>query len=134
MTRPSFRPRKLEEVNRAYEAFLQLGFPTADFAGQPEPETLQCRNELDRTNWIGLILKCQYAISLGAGELPIDPPIRCTSNRMYAPSYSDAAGRMFALLGLVGEAQANNWRMKDLVQAAESGEALNAIDLTEGWP
>lgn len=133
-SRPSFRPRKLEEVNWAYDAVLAAGFATADFDGQPEPETLQCRNELDRTNWIGLILKCQFAMSQGGSDLPIDPPIRCTSNRMYAVSYAEAFGRMLALLQVVGDAQANWWRLKDLVASAESGEALNAIDLTEGWP
>ena len=108
---------------------------TAPFAAQPETETLQCRNELDRTNWIGLLLECQANISggNGAGLIPA-PGIRCSSNRMYVVTYADAANRMFALLGQVQAAQANWWRLKDSVGVAISGEALDAIDLTGGWP
>jgi hypothetical protein len=122
------------EATAAYEAVLQGGFATADFEDQPEPETLQCRDELDRTNWLGLVLKCQFAIQAGAGDLPIDPPIRCTSNRMYAVTYNDALARMLVLLGQVGAAQANWWRLKDEIGLAKSGEGLMGIDLTEGWP
>jgi len=137
VSRPSFRARRLQEVNAAYAAFLQHGFPTADFEGQPEPETLQCRDELDRTNWIGLIIECQAAVA--ADPLNVDAPIpapglRCTSNRMYVVTYGDAMQRMFALLGSVQQAQANWWRLKDLVRDAATGEDLNAVDLTEGWP
>lgn len=134
MSRASFRPRRLEEVSRAYDDVLAQGFPTADFAGQPEPETLQCRNETDRTNWIGLILECQFALAQGQGDEDIPAPgLRCTSNRMYVITYNDALSRMLSLLGAVQQAQANWWRLKDLVRAAETGEGLNAIDLTEGW-
>lgn len=121
------------DINARYAAYLALGFPTADFDGQPEPETLQCRNELDRTNWLGLIVSCQAAVGLGAGDLT-GPSIRCTSNRMYEISYADGLGRMFALLSLVQAAQENWWRMKDLARAAVYQADLDAIDLEEGWP
>jgi hypothetical protein len=130
----TFPLRRLAEVDAAYQAVLGQGFATADFAGQPEPETLQCRDELDRTNWLGLVFKCQFAIQAAAGEAPIDPPIRCTSNRMYAVTYNDALSRMLVLLAQVGAAQANWWRLKDLVRAAASNDALRVIDLSEGWP
>jgi hypothetical protein len=134
VTRPAWRARRLLDVNAAYEDVLARGFATATFAGQPEAETLQCRNEMDRTNWLGLVIKCQFAIQALAGGAPIDPPIRCTSNRMYAVTYDDALARMLVLLGQVGAAQANWWRLKDAVRAAQTGEALNALDLTQGWP
>ena len=137
MSRPSFRARRILEAEAAYADYLQRGFPTADFDGQPEPETLQCRDETDRTNWLGLVLECQAVISAdpdaAAAPLPA-PGIRCTSHRMYDITYGDALNRMFSLLGLVQQAQANLWRLKDEIAAAETGEALNAIDLTEGWP
>jgi len=139
--RPTFRPRRLEDVNRAYTDALARGFPTAPFDGEPEPETLQCRNDLDRTNWLGLLIKCQAVVATSVAmdipeiaDAPVDPPFRCTSNRMYAPSYRDSVDRLFALFDMVASAQANNWRMKDLVAAAQSNEDLRAIDLNEGWP
>lgn len=129
----AYRQRRAGEAEAAYAAHLELGFPTADFDGQPEPETLQCRSETDRTNWLGLIIKCQAAVAAGAGDLPIDPPIRCTSNRMYAVTHADALARMYDLLGKVGAAQANLWRIKDQIAACERRDDLNLIDLTEGW-
>lgn len=130
-----WRDGRIERVNERYDAYLAEGFATADFEDQPEPERLQCRTDLDRTNWIGLVIKCQAAIAAELGDLPCDPPIRCTSNRMYAVSYADALGRMFVLLDQVGRAQANWWRLKDACRAEGLTLAdLNAIDLEEGWP
>lgn len=129
-----YRRGKLDKVDARYRLLLAEGFPTADFDGQPEPETLQCRHELDRTNWFGLLIKCLAARDAGAGEVPMDPPIRCTSNRMYAVTYADALERMFVLLGQAGAAQANWWRLKDLVRDCERREDLALIDLEEGWP
>jgi hypothetical protein len=131
MSRPTFRARKLEEVNRAYAEFLAGGFPCVL---EGVAETLQCRNELDRTNWLTLIGICNEAIDQGAGDLPIPAPIRCTSNRFYALSFNDTLELMKALRAWAAAAQGNNWRMKDLVASAESNEDLRAVDLTEGWP
>lgn len=132
MPRPTFPDRKLEDVNRAYAAVLASGFATADFPGQPEAETLQCRNELDRTNWLGLVVACQANI---AAENPDGlTTIRCTSNRMYDVTYAETLGRMYVLLGQAQAAQQNWWRMKDLVRDALTNADLRAIDLTEGWP
>lgn len=128
-----FRKRKLMEVNARYDAVLAQGFPTMPFDEEPEPESLQCRNELDRTNWLGLVVRCQAAVAVGAGGLP-GPEIRCTSNRMYRITYQDGLDRMFALLTQVQAAQANWWRLKDLVRACPTRKALDDINLDEGWP
>lgn len=118
-----------------YLAQLGAGFATADFEGQPEPETLQCRNELDRTNWLGLVVKCQLAIAGGFGDvLEAGTRIRCTSNRMYQVTPNDALSRMAVLLGQADQAQQNWWRLKDLTRDAQTREDLDAIDLDEGWP
>jgi hypothetical protein len=140
---PSFegaRARRLADVNAKYAEVLSAGFPTATLTNQPEAETLQCRNELDRTNWLGLVVKCQYAISLGAGDvLAAGTVIRCTSNRMYALTPNEAYGRMLALLNQADIAQRNWWRLKDLVRAVEADRPtdgarfLAAIDLEAGW-
>lgn len=126
--------RKVGEIDAKYAEVLARGFATADFEGQPEPETLQCRNELDRTNWFGLLIKSLAARDEGFGDVPISPPIRCTSNRMYAVTYDDAIARMFALLDVVGAAQANWWRLKDEARAVEKRTDLDLIDLSAGWP
>jgi hypothetical protein len=136
MERPfeAYRRRRLGELEAAFRAYLQRGFPTAEFAGQPEPETLQCRDETDQIRWLGLLMKAQGYVAAGAGALSIDPPIRCTSNREYAVSYAEALERMMALMGQYGAALKALWAFKDAIRAAPNREQLMLIDLNEGWP
>lgn len=129
-----FRALRLRDVDARYQRCLGAGFVTAPFEGQPEPETLQCRNEHDRTNWLGLLIKCLSARDMGAGDLPMDPPLRCTSNRMYAVTHNDALERMFVLLDQAARAQANWWRLKDAVRDCPTRAGLADIDLEQGWP
>ena len=49
MASSGYRKGALQRVNDRYVAYLELGMPLADYPG----ETIQCRNELDRTNWLG---------------------------------------------------------------------------------
>lgn len=127
--------RVLERVDKQYEWYLGQGFPTADLEGQPEPERLQCRNVLDRTNWLGLVVDCQLKIGLGYGDVvEAGTLIRCTSNRMYQISPNDALARLAALLGSADLAQRNWWALKDRVRSAESRGELAMIDLEAGWP
>lgn len=135
------RERRIKDADEAYEAYLARGFSTAPFPGQLAAETLQCRNELDRTNWLALLAMCdaqQRAADLSGDptlmDAPIPVPIRATSNRMYVVSYADAKARMFVLLGQAAAAQANWWRLKDECRAAPTWQALEAVDMTEGWP
>lgn len=129
-SRPSFRPRKLEEVNATYAAFLAGGFPV-DFEGNAE--TLQC-GDGDQTKWLIFLGACEEAIAAGFGDQPIPIPIRCTSNNSYVVTFSEAGQIVRDMRAWGFLAQANCWRLKDEVAAAETGEALNAVDLTEGWP
>lgn len=129
-----WRDRRGGELIAAYQAYLDRGFPTAAFEGQPEPETLQCRDETDQIRWMGLLLKCQAALGAGEAETPIDPPIRCTSNRSYVVTYAEAGARMMALLQSYGLALKNLWRLKDAIAACRYRDELNQIDVTEGWP
>lgn len=131
MSRPSFRARRLEEAVRAYADFLAGGFPVT-FEGTAE--TLQCATVLDRSNWLTLIGICEEAIAAGAGDLDIPVAIRCTSNRSYTLTFADTLALLKNLRNWAAGAQANSFRLKDLVAAAETGEALNDIDLTQGWP
>lgn len=136
----AYRRGRLEIVNQNYAAFLARGFPTATFDGEPEPETLQCRNELDRTNWLGLLAKCneiqRVSVETEQPEL-MDLPgarLRCSSNRMYDVSFASAKDRMLVLLSQAEAAQVNWWALKDSVRAAETRQDLFALDLNAGWP
>ena len=118
-------------VNQRYEAFLAAGFPVT-FEGVAE--TLQCRNELDRTNWLTLMGLCEEAIAAEAGDAPIAIPFRTTSNRFYVVSYSEALAILKDLRAWAASAQANWWRLKDEVRDAPTRQALFAIDMEAGWP
>lgn len=135
----------MKDADAAYTAFLTGGYPLEDYPG----ETLQCRNELDRTNWLGLTQKCEWVMRderlfyealelpapevLGDYQIP-EPGIRCTSNAFIRPKLYEVIGLMEGVLTYAEAAQANWWRLKDLCYAVTSRQALEAIDMSEGWP
>lgn len=129
--RPNFRPRKLNDANRAYQTHIDGGFPTT-FEGNAE--TLQCASDTDRANWLIFLGVCQEAVAAGFGDQPIPIALRCTSNRSYVVTFAEAVILIQNMRTWGLSAQANLWRLKDLLDAAETGDALNAVDLTEGWP
>jgi hypothetical protein len=123
--------RTLARVNARYAAYLDAGMPLEAYPG----ETIQCRNELDRTNWLGLKDICEEAIAADLGGLPIpEPGIRCTSNTFVRPTFAETLDLMREVRGYALAAQANWWRLKDLCNGAVSRDELAAIDLEEGWP
>lgn len=126
--------RKIGEIDRRYAAVLASGFPTSEFEGQPAPETLQCRNEHDRTNWLTLMGLCGEAVLAGFGDELIPVPIRCTSNRMYVVSFEDCLERLRVLRSQAAAAQANWWRLKDVARSVSDWRELERLDLDEGWP
>lgn len=139
------RNLRVEAVNRAYADFLLIGMPLEGYPG----ETIQCRNELDRTNWLGLVRLCENAmrderafyeamqlpVPEVLGDYPIPAPgIRCTSNTFIQPKVVETVALMDDVLAYAKDAQANWWRLKDLCKTALTSADLHAIDLTEGWP
>lgn len=126
----------LKAAQARYELHLAGGFP-CDFVG-PEgdavAETLQMRNDTDRTNWLSLKDACNEVILAGFGAHPIQLPLRATSNRDYTPSYADTAEVLRRLRSWGAISLANLWRLKGLIQAAPTRKDLFAIDLEVGWP
>ncbi|MCR5876927.1 hypothetical protein [Phenylobacterium sp. J367] len=77
---------------------------------------------------------CVEAEAIGLGDEPIPIGFRATSNRSFVVSFSEASLILRALRAWAAVAQANWWRMKDLVRSAETRADLDAIDLDAGWP
>lgn len=128
---PHTRERRVLRINARYEAFLAAGFPLADYPG----ETLQCRNELDRTNWLALKDICDEALAAELGdELIPAPGIRTTANTFIRPTYAATWAIMRDLRAWVLAAQANWWRLKDDARTLPTREAVEALDLEAGWP
>lgn len=127
-----YRARTLERVNAAYAAHLDRGMELLGYPG----ETIQCRNELDRTNWLGLQDICRDAIAADLGDVPIpEPGIRCTSNRFIRPTYAETAYLMRQVRDYAMTSQAVWWGLKDAVKTASTLDALQAIEdgLGEAW-
>ncbi len=125
----------------AYKAFQAPGVPLADYPG----ETLQCRREtVDEDNWQELRDICRGMIALERewfperevfGEFLIpEPGIRCTSNRFIRPTANATLIILDTVRAWAMAGQANHWRLKDLCWGAPTREALEAVDMTEGWP
>lgn len=122
----------LERVNAKYEAVVAVGFPVTL---EGNAETLQVARDVDRTNWLTLLGICDEAIEAEFGGYPIpEPGIRTTSNTNYVVTFEEAA-QIIRDLRTWGLAAWANWgRLKDLCRDATTREALQSIDLTEGWP
>lgn len=131
MSRPGWKPRRVEEATRAYRTHIESGFPVV-FEGVPE--VLQCASDTDKTNWLIFLGACQEAVIAKHGDDDVPIPLRCTSNRSYVITFAEAVALILNMRTWGLTAQANLWRLKDEIAAAETGEALNAIDVTEGWP
>ena len=131
MTPPFFRERRLEEADAAYQAFLAGGFPCV-LGGNIE--TLQLRDDADKTNWLIFLGVCNEAVTglLGSSTIPL--PIRCTSNRTYFITYLQAQTLVRDMRAWGFAAQANAWLHKDALAMATTGEELNAVDVKAGWP
>lgn len=127
----ALKERRVEEINRRYDAFLAGGYPLADYPG----ETLQCRNELDRTNWLTLKDICFEALMADLGDALIPAPgIRCTSNNFIQPTFAYTFELMRSLRAWAFQAQANWWRLKDLARSQTDWRELEAMSIDEGWP
>jgi len=132
MSRPSFRQRRLEEADAAYQAHIDGGFPVT-LSGIAE--TLQVGTVEQRSDW--LIFKGAIDDAVGDGAQPADPvavPIRTTSNNNYTVTFSEAQTMIANMRTWGFAARVNCWRLKDLISAATTGEQLNAVDLMQGWP
>ena len=131
MRRPTFLPRKLLEINAAYEAFTAGGFPvTLEGAA----ETLQVSRDVDRTNWLTVYGICLEGIAAGAGDVPDLIFLQTTSNRRYDMSFNEALAiiRELRAWGLAAWA---NWNvLKDAARAAQTNDQLRAIDPNAGYP
>lgn len=128
----AYRRRKLDQIAARYDALLQAGFPIAGYPG----ELLQCRDEMDRSNWFEVRDLCRELIAsdplLANAPFP-DPGLRCASNNFVQPTLGEVLAILAGMRSWVFAGQLNLWRLKDAVEACASREAMNAIDIEGGW-
>jgi len=138
---PTFAPIPLADRKAAlivqaqalYDAKLAAGFPVTHGAIS---DTLQLRDNRDRTNWLGLKDSCNDAILAGLGEAPCPLPVRTTGNQSLPLTFNETAQMMRDLRTWAAELQGVVWAKKDAIDAAADAEALAAVEATleDGWP
>lgn len=114
-------------LNRKHAAGYRV--PTGTLAGK----VLQIRDERDITNWLTAKDIYRDAIAAGQGAV-VAAEFRTASNETFALSFDEA---VTVLNGLRAHGLAllqNSWALKDLIAEAADQAALDAIDITTGWP
>lgn len=102
-------------------------------AGTMAGETLQVRNDTDRTNWLGLQAICQAQIAAGHGDVA-GAPLRTTSNTNFTITFNEAAQVLIGIPVWQATVYQRLWAIKDAITAAVTDADLDAIDVTTGWP
>lgn len=95
---------------------------------------LQCRDAIDRTNWIGLNKRADSKVRASLGAQPSALPMRDMANVNRPVTYQQALDITEGLLDWASAVMARGWQLKDAITAAQTQTALNAVDLNTGWP
>lgn len=109
---------------------IEAGYPCAPSG---VAETLQMRDG-DKANWLTYKDACQDGIDAGLGDTVSGLPIRCTSNAMYGLTNNQGKALMQAARAWYAQAMGHHWQLGAAIGAAADDAALNAIDVTAGWP
>ena len=128
------RKRRVGDITTRYEAHIAPGFPVT-LGGVAE--TLQVARDVDRTNWLTVARRYDKAVAEGFGDVPGLAFLQTTSNNRYTMTCNEALTIIEALTDW-GIAAWDNWnRLKDAARdpaVTPTSEALEALDLEEGWP
>lgn len=132
------QPPTIEEARLAargrleaiYDAKVGAGAPW-DFGGNPQ--TLQIR-EQDKANWLTFRGVCQELAAAGLGDDPAPLPMRATSNETFSVTANEGLTITAAIRTYAAGLLAAYWAHKDAITAAETVEAVQALDLGAGWP
>lgn len=114
-------------VIREYAARMAVGFPLGN------GDTLQVRDS-DKANWLTLKDVCDDAIAAGGGSQPCAMPPRTTNNGYVTGTYAETKALLQSLRSWAGAMMARLFQLKDAVDSAADEAALDAIDVTTGWP
>lgn len=121
------RADKRKAVLAEYTRRVNIGFPL------PGGDLLQVRDG-DKANWLTLKDVCDDAIEAGAGAQACVMPPRTTSNAYVPGTYAETKALLQSMRTWAGAMMGRLFALKDTVAAAKTQAALDAIDVTSGWP
>lgn len=125
------KARKKLQVDMTLGGKFQAGFTptTGPLAGH----TLQTRDSDDRTNW--LTSQAAYLAQVNAGNgAALEADFRDEANATVTLSYVDGYTALLQMAAWGKALFQNTWALKDQIKAAADEAALDAIDVTAGWP
>jgi hypothetical protein len=132
------RSKTLAELKAEKLAAAEAGF-AARFAGGYTPstgtlagQTLQVRNMEDRTNWLTSQAAYTAAVAGGAGEVA-GATFRSQSNENFTLTFAEGLGVLLDMAAWGQAGYQNLWALKDAITAADTVNAILAVDVTEGW-
>jgi hypothetical protein len=130
LTLDQLKSRKKADAESQFDAIFAVGFaPTGTMAG----ETLQVATIRDLTNWDISLGAYKEAVEAGAGSVE-GAMFRTTSNAIFMISFSEGVSVLKAMRAWGQAMYQRSWELKDAIEAAADEAALDAIDVTTGWP
>ncbi len=113
------------------DALLTGGYKPS--SGPLAGQTLQLRNNLDRTNWLTSQAAYGAAVAAGAGAVS-GATFRTAENITTVMTYAEGLGVLLDMAAWGASVYAACWAIKDAIAASADDAALDAVDLEAGWP
>ncbi|WP_139802576.1 hypothetical protein [Aurantimonas sp. 22II-16-19i] len=121
----------LAAINARRDAVIAAGYQH-NFGATAGIRRLDQRDARDDTAWLSVKLLASDLIAAGQGSQAIQ--IRDAGNETFSTSAETADAAMSAMGVWRSAVSSHSWTLKDAVNAAADEAALDAIDITEGWP
>ncbi len=122
---------RIDAVNARLNAALTGGYTVE--SGTMSGKVLQTRNLEDRTNW--LVSQASYSAAVAGGMGAVEgATFRTADNDTFTVSFNEGLSVLLAMAAWGAACMGNSWALKDAIEAAEDGAALDAIDIEQGWP
>lgn len=125
------RADKAAGVNARRDALLSDGFTPSD--GPLAGKTLQTRDADDKLNWVTSQAAYSAAVAAGQGDAPV-VKFRSADNTTIVVTISEGLAALLAMAAWGQSIMDRSWALKDAIAAAADQAALDAIDITAGWP
>lgn len=125
------KARLTGDINTMRGALIDGGY-AHDFGGQIGIKVLQTADQ-DKLNWTQSGVAYNAAIIAGASAV-LGAVFRFQDNTMTTLSYADGIAVLLAMSAWGAAIYRYSWGLKDSIAAASTIAAVNAIDITAGWP
>lgn len=129
-------PKYTEQVMMRMGLEFYNGFTVPTGVGGPlAGNTLQTRDNDDRTNWLTSQAAYLAQINAGNGEV-VGASFRTANNVTISCTFQDGYSALLSMASWGASIFHRSWQLKDQLSAATTKEELDAVmvDLNNGWP